>query len=114
MRRRAWIAVGVLAVGLGLGAAARELPATRAWNLVAGLCLLASLAIAVTLLPWWSRWRPTVKPLPGLFAPPRGSERWCSTCGSRTPRKGACKLCGNVPRPLLRGTGRDTPTSRGK
>jgi hypothetical protein len=95
------VAWGLLAVGLGLGAAGKDLPGTRAWNLVAGLCLVAAIVVGVTLLPGWARWRPTVTPLRGLFAAPRQSERWCARCGTATPRKKPCKLCGH------------TPTSRG-
>jgi hypothetical protein len=105
VRKRAWLAWGVLTLGLAFGVAGTGLPGGRAWNLLAGICLLVALGLALTLLPWWARWRPTVKPLPGLFAAPRPSERWCSHCGARTARKGACKLCGHTPASLgkLRG-----------
>ncbi|HUR25255.1 MAG TPA: hypothetical protein VM327_04475 [Candidatus Thermoplasmatota archaeon] len=97
MRRRAMAAWGVFALGLALGVAGRDLPGGRAWNLLAGVCLAAALTLAVTLLPWWSRFRPTVTPLAGLFRAPRKSERWCSRCGIPTARKGPCRLCGHTP-----------------
>lgn len=98
--------VGVLAVGLGLGAAAQSLPAERAWNLVAGLCLIAAIVLAITLLPVWGRWRARVTPLPLLFKAPRGSERWCTHCGLPAPGKGACRLCGRGPPTTLLSRGK--------
>ena len=99
------MAWGVFTLGLALGVAGRDLPGGRAWNLLGGICLIAALVLAVTLLPWWGRWRPQVTPLARLFATPRPSERWCSRCGTPTARKGPCRLCGHTPG--------KTPFSRG-
>jgi hypothetical protein len=104
--------MGVLALGLGLGAAARSLPAERAWNLLAGLCLIAALVVGLTLLPWWTDRRAALAPLPYLFKAPRPSERWCTRCGSATPKKGPCRLCGHVVVPARQA--RQTPGPRGK
>jgi hypothetical protein len=109
VRRRAWLAWGVLALGLAFGVAGRDLPGGRAWNLLAGLCLVAALVVAVTLLPWWGRFRPQVTPLVALFRAPRKTERWCTRCGTPTARKGPCRLCGHTPRSLAM-----APASRGK
>jgi hypothetical protein len=97
VRRRAWAAVGIFVLGLALGVAGRDLPGGRAWNLLAGLCLIAALVLALTLLPWWSRFRPTVTPLGGLFRAPRKTERWCARCGTPTARSRPCHLCGHTP-----------------
>lgn len=100
MRRRAWAAWALLALGILLGLLGRALPGREAWDLLGGLALLAALVLAVALLPFWGRVLPTLQPFPGLFRAPRPSERWCARCGHATPRKGACRTCGHAPRTL--------------
>jgi hypothetical protein len=102
VRRRAWAAWALLALGIGLALLGRVLPGREAWELSGGLALLAALTLALGLLPFWSRALPALPPFPGLFRAPRAGERWCARCGGPTPRKGACRTCGH------------TPASRGK
>lgn len=111
MRRRAWAAWGLLALGILLGVLGRSLPGRKAWDLLGGVALLGAIVLAVSLLPFWSRVLPTLQPFPGLFRSPRASERWCGRCGHPTPRKGACRTCGHAPRPPR--AARTSP-SRGK
>lgn len=105
MRRRAWWAWGLLALGVLLGVLGRSLPGRGAWDLLGGLALLAAIVLGLTLLPFWGRLLPPLQPFPGLFRAPRASERWCGRCGNPTPRKGACRTCGHALR---------TAASRGK
>ena len=113
MRRRAWAAWALLALGILLGVLGRALPGREVWDLLGGMALLAAIVLGIGLLPFWGRVLPTLQPFPGLFRPPRDSERWCPRCGNPTPRKGACRVCGHTPRALARRPTR-TPASRGK
>lgn len=97
MRRRAWAAWALLALGILLGLLGRIAPGGDAWNLLGGLALLAAVALGVSLLPAWGRVRPALQPFPGLFQAPRPHERWCAACGRPTPAKGACRTCGHTP-----------------
>ena len=97
MRRRAWAAWGALALGIVLGLLGRALPGASAWNLLAGIALLAAILLGLSLLPVWARLLPDLPPYPDLFAQPSARQRWCATCGHPTARAGPCSTCGDPP-----------------
>lgn len=89
MRKRAIVAGGLLAAGFAVALLARA-AAPDALDPVAGLLLLASAGVALSLLPVWRRLRGP--PMPGLFERPAPGERWCPVCGRPAP-PGACPRC---------------------
>lgn len=103
MRRRALVALGLAAAGLGLAVAAPHLPGERGWNVLAGLLLVAAIVLGLSLLPVWRGLLPPRAPIEDLFTVPRATERWCDRCGHPTPRKGACRTCGHTPASRGRG-----------
>src|SRR6185436_16139897 len=97
MRRRAWVAWGLLALGLALGLAGQVLPGGSTWDLFSGLFVAVAIGLAVSLLPFWRRWLAPLVPMPDLFQAPRPTERWCARCGHPTARRGPCRTCGHTP-----------------
>lgn len=93
MRRRAWAAWGALTLGIVLGVLGRILE-QDAWNLLAGLCLLAAIVLALSLLPVARALIPGLQDFPDLFDEPRPTERWCATCGHPTQDGRPCLTCG--------------------
>lgn len=97
MRRRLWVLISTLVLAIALGFLGRASGA-EAWHVLAGLAWVIALAVAISLLPWWGRVIPPVRPMPGLFAAPEDGERWCSICGTPAPAGAACTVCGTAPR----------------
>jgi uncharacterized paraquat-inducible protein A len=89
VRKRVVVAVGLLAAGFALALVGR-LTAADLLDPLAGLLLVASVAVALSLLPVWAHLRGP--PMPGLFERPRPGERWCAVCGRPAP-PGACPRC---------------------
>lgn len=89
MRKRVVVAVGLLAAGFALALVGRA-AAADLLDPLAGLFLVASLAVALSLLPLWARLRGP--PMPGLFERPTPGQRWCTVCGRPAP-PGACPRC---------------------
>lgn len=97
MRRRAWIAIGLVGLGFLLGAAGRETEVAF-FSTLGGFSFVVAIGLFVSLLPFWVRLRDKVPPMPGLFPVLRASERWCTRCGSPTGEAGPCRVCGHQPR----------------
>ena len=94
MRRRAWIALGTIALGLVtliLGLVAK----TTATELPGGLLVTTGLIVALTLLPFWAKTFPPLPPMADLNAVPGPGMRWCAGCGRPAPRGKACVSCGD-------------------
>jgi len=96
MRRLAWTALGLFALGFGAGLVA-QYGGVPAFAYLAGSLFLAAGVAGLALLPW-RRLVPGLEPMPGLFPKPGEGERWCDRCG-RTTREGPCVHCGHAPRP---------------
>lgn len=97
VRRRAWVALACLGLGILFGLLGRVAPGAATWNLLAGLLVLAALALGLTLLGLGRRLLPGLAPMPDLFERPRPNERWCLACGHPTGANGPCRACGHTP-----------------
>lgn len=102
VRRRAWWAWGALALTVLFGIMGRAVPPADAWNLLAGVFLLAAVGLGVSLLPFWPRLAPGLVDFPDLFDRPNAHERWCVVCGHVAGARAACSTCGSLP-PQARG-----------
>ena len=96
VRRRAWIALGALALALLLGLLGRGLD-VEPLSALSGLLWITALVLGVSLFSFWGRVLPDVAPMPGLFQPVPSGGRWCVHCGSSAQRAAACGVCGDLP-----------------